>query len=261
MLIPNGFCSLLDTCILLTYDNDPTYYQICSPFKDGFKKWCKSVDWECGKGIHSKRRTTADWIPLLLFIKIRLEQLEKRAVNDMFVILSDVWLDSTEVTLYWSLPHAKEFEMLTFRQQLAKGNSWHRFPCVRTLVTYSLCIDIFLQFSCFVSQWEQVSQWYEIRIVYGVPWGGGGTDNAEAWGSLGWIWVSRGGAFPLHFLGQLLFTSLQPRFLQLLWATVGDHPLRVSFLHSHSQKSTTESCSFAHWSPFSRRLIVDAPPN
>lgn len=151
--------------------------------------------------------------------------------------------------------------MLTFRQQLAEGNSWHRFPCVRTLVTYTLCIDIFLWFSCFVSQWEQVSQWYEIGIVYGVPWGGGGTDNAEAWGSLGWIWISWGGAFPLHFLGQLLFASLQPRVLQLLWAPVDDHPLWVSFFHSHSQKSTTESCSFAHWSQFSRRLIVDAPPN
>jgi hypothetical protein len=58
------------------------------------------MDWECGKGIQPKRRTTVDWIPWPLFIKIRLEQLEKRAVNDMFVILSDVWLDSAEVTLY-----------------------------------------------------------------------------------------------------------------------------------------------------------------
>jgi hypothetical protein len=32
-------------------------------------------------------------------------------------------------------------------------------------------------------------------------------------------------------------------------------------LHSHSQKSTTESCSFAHWSEFSSRFVVDAPPN
>lgn len=31
------------------------------------------------------------------FKQLRLAELEKRAVNDMFVILSDIWLDNEEV--------------------------------------------------------------------------------------------------------------------------------------------------------------------
>jgi hypothetical protein len=34
-------------------------------------------------------------------LQLRLSSLEKKAVNDMFVILSDVWLDNPEVFLLY----------------------------------------------------------------------------------------------------------------------------------------------------------------
>lgn len=33
----------------------------------------------------------------LRFLQLRLAELEKRAVNDMFIVMSDVWLDNEEV--------------------------------------------------------------------------------------------------------------------------------------------------------------------
>jgi hypothetical protein len=37
--------------------------------------------------------------------QVRLSTLEKKAMNDMFVILSDVWLDSSEVFTFVLVPN------------------------------------------------------------------------------------------------------------------------------------------------------------
>jgi len=68
MLIPNGFYSLLDTCILLAYDNDPSYYQICCPFKMGLRNGVSQWIGSLGRGFIPKEEL---WIEFLYFFLLR----------------------------------------------------------------------------------------------------------------------------------------------------------------------------------------------